>query len=101
MALRDQQLCIMERLEELSLGIRGQTSGKDKDHPPVASPITTEHTASMMDMLQTSFDALWQTLVHLGPAVRWEQDPTLSKSVSWDLPPGVPLHAMLTTSALR
>ena len=92
----------MERLDELSLGVRGQTLGKDKDCPPVASPAATDHMASSMDAPQTSFDALpWQTLVHLGLAIRWEQDPTLSKSVSRDLPPGVPLCTVLPTSALR
>ena len=57
--------------------------------------------ASLMEALQTSFDVLQQTLVHLSPAVRQEQDPTLSESVSWDLLPGVPLYAMPPTSALR
>ena len=57
--------------------------------------------ASMMEALQTSFDVLQQTLVHLSLAVRQEQDPTLSESVSWDLPPGVLLYAMPPTSALR
>ena len=48
-----------------------------------------------------SFDALGQTLVHLGPAVRWEQDPSTSESVSQEILPGVPLHAAPPTSALR
>ena len=60
----------MERLDELSLGVRGQTLGKDKDHPPVALPATADHMASSMDMLQTSFDVLQQTLVHLSPACK-------------------------------
>ena len=37
-ALRDQQVRIMERLDDLSLGIRGQTLGGDKDCLLVASP---------------------------------------------------------------
>ena len=78
----------MERLDELSLGIRGLTLGEDKDCPTVASPTATDHTASLVDMPQTSFDVLQQTLVCLSPAIRWEQDPTLSESISWDLPPG-------------
>ena len=101
MALRDQQLQIMECLDELSLGIRGQTLGKDKDRPLVASLTTANHTASFMDVPQTTFDMLRQTLVHLGPAVRWEQDHTLSESVSQDLLPGAPLRAAPPTSALR
>ena len=91
----------MELLDELSLGFRGQIMSKDKYHPPVASPAAIDYMASMLDAPQTSFDALWQTLVHLSLAVRWEQDPSLSKLNSWDLLPGVPLRAMLPTSALR
>ena len=91
----------MERLDKLSLGVRGQTLSKDKDCPPVAYPAATDHMASSMDALKTSLDVPWQTLVHLGLAVRWEQYPTLSKSVSRDLPPGVPLCTVLPTSALR
>ena len=82
----------MEHLDELSLGIKGQIMGKNKDHPPVASPNTADHTASMSNTTQTLFDALHKTLVHLGPAIRWEQDPTLSESISWDFPPGAPLR---------
>ena len=78
----------MERLDELSLGIRGETLGKDKDCPLVASSTTADHMASSTDALQTSFDMPHQTLVHLGPAIMREQDPTLSESVSQDLPPG-------------
>ena len=44
--------------------------GKDKDHPLVASPATPNHMASMSDTPQTLFNALCQTLVHLGPAIR-------------------------------
>ena len=91
----------MERLDDLSLGILGQTLGKDKDCPPIASPAAVDHTASSTDVPQTSFNVPHQTLVHLGPAVRWEQDPSLSESVSWEIPPGVPLCTMPPTSALR
>ena len=91
----------MERLDDLSLGVLGQTLGKDKDCPPVASPATADHTASSMDALQTSFNALCQTLVHLGPGIRWEQDHSSSESVSRELPPGALLCAALPTSALR
>ena len=90
----------MERLNELSLDVRGQIMGEDKDHPPVASPTTADHMASTSDMLQTLFDVPHQTLVHLGPAIRWEQDLSLSKSNSQDFPPGVVLHAV-PPSALR
>ena len=58
MALKDQQLRIMEFLDELSLGVKVQTLGKDKDCPPIAFPTTADHMVSMMDMPQTSFDAL-------------------------------------------
>ena len=50
MALRDQQLRIMERLDELSSGVLGQTSGEDRERPPVASSATIDHTASSVDM---------------------------------------------------
>ena len=101
MALRDQQLRIMERLDDLSLGVLGQTSGEDKERPPIASSATIDHMALSVDMPQTSFDAPCQTLVHLGPAVRREQDPSTSESVSREIPPGVPLCAVPPTSALR
>ena len=74
---------------------------EDKDHPLVASPTTTDHIASMLNMLQILFDVLQQTLIHLGSAVRWEQDPSLSKSHGQDLLAGVLLCTMLPTSALR
>ena len=49
MALRDQQLRIMERLDDLSLGVLGQTLGEDKERPPIASSATVDHTASSVD----------------------------------------------------
>ena len=91
----------MERLDDLSLGVLGQTLGKDKDCPPTASSAAIDQTASSVDMPQTSFDAPRQTLLHLGQAVRREQDPSSSESVSWEIPPGAPLSAVLPTSALR
>ena len=91
----------MECLDELNSGIRGQNMGECKDCPPVASPATTDHMASMLDAPQILFDVPWQTLVHLGLAVRQDQDPSFSKSHSQDLLPGVPLHAMLPISAFR
>ena len=75
--------------------------GEDKDYPPFTSPATADHMASMSDTPQTTFKVPCQTLVHLGPAVRREQDPSSSESNSWDLPPGAPLHAALPISALR
>ena len=91
----------MERLDKLSLGVLGQTLGKDKDCPPVASPTAANHMASTMEAPQTSFDAPRQTLVYLGPAIRWEQDHSSSESVSQDFLQGAPLRAVLPTSALR
>ena len=72
----------MEHLDKLSLGIREQTLGEEKDCPLVASPAATGHMAFSMYTPQKTFDALQQTLVHLVPAVRQEQDPTTSESVS-------------------
>ena len=91
----------MERLDDLSLGVLGQTLGKDKEHPPVVSSATIDHTASSMDAPQISFNVPCQTLVHLSLAVRWEQDPSTSESVSREILPGAPLCAVLPTSALR
>ena len=48
MALRDQQLRIMERLDELSSGVLGQTAGEDRERPPVASSAAADHTASVL-----------------------------------------------------
>ena len=91
----------MERLDDLSLVIRRQALGEDKDCPPVASHATADHTASTTDVLQTSFDVPQQTLVYLSPAIRWEQDPSFSESLSRDLSLGAPLCAMPPTYALR
>ena len=91
----------MECLDDLSMGILGQTLGKDRDCPPVVSPAAIDHTASSIDVLQTSFNVPCQTLVHLGPVVRWEQDPSSSESVSREIPPGALLCATPPTSALR
>ena len=62
-----------------------------------------DQVAPLLDVPRVSFDVLWETLVHLGPATRCEQDPTLSKfmSHSWDLPLGLLLHTMLPASVLR
>ena len=91
----------MERLDELSLGIGKQKTFENVDCPPVASPATADHMAPSSDVLQALFDTPQQTLVHLGLAVRQDQDPSLSESHSWDLPLGVLLRAVPTTSGLR
>ena len=91
----------MERLDDLSLGILGQTLGKEKERSPIVSSATIDHTASSMDAPKISFNASCQTLVHLGLAVRQEQDPSTSESVSQEIPPGVPLCAVPPTSALK
>ena len=101
--LRDQQLCIIERLDKLSLGIRGQTTAKDMDHPLVASPAVADQIAPFLDAPRALFDMPHETLVHLGPVVRREQDPTSSEftSHSRDLLLGLPLCTSLPISALR
>ena len=93
----------MERLDELSSGVRGQTTGKDMDHPPVASPTMADQAVPLSDVPRALFDAPWETLVHLSPAIRWEQDPTLSEFISHsqDLLPGVPLCRAPPISALK
>ena len=91
----------MECMDELNLGVRGQTLGEDINRPPVASPTATDHTASSTDAPQVSFDVPCHTLIHLCPVGRWEQDYTSSESISRDLPPGVPLRTMPLTSTLR
>ena len=101
MALRDQQLRIMERLDDLSLGVLGQTLGEDNERLPAVSSATIDHTALSMDVPQTSFNVPHQTLVYLGPAVRREQDPSMSESVSREILPGAPLCTTPPTSALR
>ena len=100
-ALRDQQLRKMEHLDDSSLGVLGQTLGKDKEYPPIASSAAVDHMALSVDAPQMSFNVPHQTLVHLGPAVRREQDPSTSESVSWEIPLGAPLRAVPPTSALR
>ena len=93
----------MECLDELSPGIRGKTTGKDMDHPPVTSPTTADQMAPLLDVQRASFDVLWETLIYLTPAIKQEQDPTSSKFIShsWDLLLGVPLYAVPPTSELR
>ena len=72
MALRDQWLQILERLDELSSGIRGQTMGIDMDHPLVVSLAMADKVAISTDALQALFNALWEALVPLSPTIRWE-----------------------------
>ena len=77
--------------------------GKDTDHPPVAFSTVADQATSLSDALWALFKMLRETLVYLGPAIRWEQDPTLSKfmSHSQDLPLGALLYTILPTSVLR
>ena len=91
----------MERLDKLSSGIMSQNTGKYKDYPLVASLTATDCIASLSDMSQALFDVLWQTLVHLGPVIRQEQEQSLTKSHSQDFLLGVPLSIAPPTSALR
>ena len=77
------------------MGVLGQTLGEDKDRPPVASPATIDHMALSMDVPQTSFDVLHQTLVYLRLAVRWEQHLSSSESVRWEILPGAPERLFL------
>ena len=78
MALGDQQLRILECLDKLSSGVRGQTMGKDMDHPPAVSSAIADQPVTFMYALQASFDAPWEALIPLYPTVRQEQDPTSS-----------------------
>ena len=56
MALRDQQLRIMEHLDELSSGVLGQTLGEDRECPPLASSAMVDHMALSVDVPQMSFN---------------------------------------------
>ena len=71
--------------------------GKDMDNPPAASLATADHLAPLSDMPQALFDMPWEAIVHLGPTIRYEQDPTLSKftSYSQDILLGALLYTML------
>ena len=73
------------------------------DHPPVASPTAADQMAPLSDVPWALFDVLWETLIHLGPDIRQEQDLNSFKfaSHSWDLLLGAPLQAVMPTSALR
>ena len=70
--------------------------GKDMDCPPVVTLGMADQSAPSLDTLWTSFDALWEALISIGPTIRWEPDPTSSKfrSHSRDLPLGVPLRPL-------
>ena len=73
------------------------------DCPPAVSPETANQVAILLDVLQALFDALWEALVPLDPAISWEKDPNSSEfmSHSKDLPLGAPLHAAPLPSAMR
>ena len=62
--------------------------GENMDHPPLASLAMANQAAPSSDAPWALFDALQESLVYLGPAIRWEQDPTSSDftSHSRDLP---------------
>ena len=49
----------MERLDELNLGIRGQTTGEDMDHLPVGFPAMADPPDTSVDIPQAFFDAPW------------------------------------------
>ena len=93
----------MKCLDELSSSARGEITGKDMDRPPVASPAMADQAVPLSNPPWASFDAPWETLVYLGPFIRWEQETTLSEftSHSWDLLLGAPLRAIPPTSVLR
>ena len=77
--------------------------GEDMDYPPVTFPSIANHEAPLSNVLWALFDVLWKTLIYLGLVVRWEQYPTASEFMlcSQDLPLGVPLCAVPSTSVLR
>ena len=77
--------------------------GMDMNCPPAIFSTVANPLATYMDALQALFDAPLEALAYLSPAVRCEQDPTLSKLTSYiqDLPPRLLLHTTLPTSALR
>ena len=56
--------------------------GIDMDCPPAVSSTMADPLATSEDMLQALFDALQEVVVHLGPAVRHEQEPTSSEFMS-------------------
>ena len=67
MALKDQQLRILERLDKLISGARGQTTSDDMDRPPIVSLAIADQASPSMDTPQALIDALQEALVHLGP----------------------------------
>ena len=81
MVLRDQYLRILECLNELSWGVREKTMGVDMDHPHAVSPIMDDQAAPLLGVPWALFNALQEALVHLNPAIRWEQDPTSSEFI--------------------
>ena len=67
MALKDQQLRILEHLDKLFAGARGQTTSEDIDRPPIVSPAIADQASPSMDAPQALIDALQEALVYLGP----------------------------------
>ena len=57
-ALREQQLRIVERLDEVCSGIRAKTMGIDQEHPPVALPGMAKLVATLTNMLRVFFNML-------------------------------------------
>ena len=48
---------ILEHLDELTLGFRGQTTGMDIEHPHGVSPTLADLAALLTDVPQALFDA--------------------------------------------
>ena len=60
----------MKSLDELSLGFRGQTMGKDMECPSLNSSTMPDQVVPSLDAPWALFNVPWEAPVHLGPTVR-------------------------------
>ena len=77
--------------------------GVDIDHPSSVLQTKANQVATSSDVLQALFDVLWEAILPLHPAIRWEQDLNSSKFISNSQDPllGPLLHAVPSLSALK
>ena len=76
--LRDELLQIIECLDQLSLGIGGQTMGMDMEHPPAVSLSIADQVLTVTNILWAPFEAPQEGRIPLCPTVQWEKDPNSS-----------------------
>ena len=93
----------MERLDEVCSGMRSQTASIDMQCAPTVFPAMADLVGTLSDALQALLDVLQEALVPLSPNPSQEHDQHSSEfmSLSWNIPPGMPLYTKLLLYVLR